>query len=74
MVLFVFCGLMVHSGLSDRPHSKSVYHWGFLSCRMLIDGHVLCCVDEVEKVIGLLLRDAGDKLNEEVRNTLFVKV
>lgn len=42
----------------------------FLSCWMLIDGHVLCCVDEVEKVIGLLLRETGDKLNEEVRNKL----
>lgn len=49
---------------------------------MLIDGHVLCCVDEVEKVIGLLLRETGDRLNEEVRNqllghvgqSLFVKV
>lgn len=28
----------------------------------------MCCVDDVEKVIGLLLRETGDKLNEEVRN------
>lgn len=62
--------IMVHSGLSDQPYSKSVYHWGFLSCWIMIDGHVLCCVDEVEKVIGLLLRESGDKLNEEVRNKL----
>lgn len=28
---------------------------------------MFCPVDDVEKVIGLLLREAGDKLNEEVR-------
>lgn len=42
---------------------------GFLVCRLLIDNRVFCCVDEdVEKVIGLLLRDAGDQLNDKVRN------
>lgn len=37
---------------------------------VLINKHVFCCADEVEKVIGLLLRDAGDRLNEKV-NSLF---
>lgn len=38
---------------------------------ILLDGvsnvDIICCLDDVEKVIGMLLRDAGDKLNEEVR-------
>lgn len=36
----------------------------------LTDGlFCVCWLDDVEKVIGLLLRESGDRLNERVRNT-----
>lgn len=47
---------------------KTFNRCGLLSFWMLIDSRVFCCVDDVEKVIGLLLKEAGDRLNEEVRN------
>lgn len=34
---------------------------------------LLCFADEVERVIALLLRETGDKLNEEVRSCFFLQ-
>lgn len=54
---------------------KGVNPCGFLVFWMLTDNRVLCCVDkDVEKMIGLLLRDAGDRLNEKVRNYFSVSL
>lgn len=47
---------------------------------MLINNHVFCYVDavddvdSVEKMIGLLLRESGDRLNEKVRNTELINI
>lgn len=67
-----------HDGIVYRPN----HTYGTLFLNLLLPvvflyfgcGLIILCFlvpesqADVEKVIGLLLRDAGDKLNQEVRN------
>lgn len=57
--------------LLNDMHQLFVSHYcGSLVFRRLTDSHVSCFLENenVERLISLILRESGDRLNEQVRN------